>query len=353
MSALVAVASLSFPLSVEFSLAPLLPRHGAVDAFAFNELIRHQYKQPNNSMLAGSSTSEDDATVGQRKRAKLGKVPIISRTIPIEIQVPPDTPKSKDIDGSGDIDGKSTERLDVTVWEMDKPSDLIQEWWSIDESERSSRVGDPFGVVMWPGSILASKELMKRHHSSPSRSPMTNATVLVLGAGTGVEAQTAALLGARKVVATDINPLTLRLLEHGAECDERIVDGFEARHYDVYSSEPIPPCDILVAADVLYNLDLAKQVGRRLHEAIVRSFEEGTPPTKVIITDSQKFHGTNFLDEVVELRELNSMFKESNWEELKWEVQTIEKVCGSGVLVDEDQIYDVDVRMICWGWEEW
>ena len=62
--------------------------------------------------------------------------------------------------------GHEINSLNVTVWEMDKPSKLIQEWWSIDESERCSRVGDPFGVVMWPGSILASKELLKLHYSN-------------------------------------------------------------------------------------------------------------------------------------------------------------------------------------------
>ena len=44
------------------------------------------------------------------------------------------------------------------------------------------------------------------------------------------------------------------------------------------------------------------------------------------------------------------MFKEGNYELLRWETQKLESVCGSGVLIDEDQTYDVDVRMISWGW---
>jgi len=353
MVVLVAIVSLSFSLSVEqHLLSQLLPKHGMVaDAFAFNKITRHKNKRPNSPIIMSSSTHEDDRDiVDGRKRDKLGKVPIISRKIPIEIKVPPNLPKNENIEKTGGSVENDVKRLDVTVWEMDKPSDLIQEWWSIDDSERSARVGDPFGVVMWPGSILAAKELMKQHYSSPSKSALTNATVLVLGAGTGVEAQMAALCGAKKVVATDINPLTLKLLEYGAKNDDRIADLVEARYFDMFSSEPLPPCDILVAADVLYNPDLAKQLGRRLHEAIVRSFDEGSPPTKVIITDSQKFHGTNFLDELIEMQELNALFKEGNWEQLKWETQKLESVCGSGVLVDEDQVYDVDARVICWGW---
>lgn len=258
----------------------------------------------------------------ERQRAKLGHVPIISRTIQI------------------------ADDMNVTVWEMEKPSEIIQEWWSIDESERASRVGDPFGVIMWPGSILASRELMKQQQA------VSNATVLVLGAGTGVEAQAAALLGAKKVIATDINPLSLQLLEYGAGKIETIGPGVvEANYFDLFSSDQLPECDILVAADTLYNSDLAKQVGRRLHEAIIRSFEDGQTPTKIIVTDSQKFHGTNFLEEQ-EMIELNAIFHGGKWKPLQWELETLTNFCGSGVLIDDDQTYDVDVRVIRWGWDD-
>jgi len=305
------------------------------DAFLFNSQSIYcgcNVRYKSRSMAKHTQLESEDITLNtERKKAKLGKVPIISRTIPLEVIQ----------------DDEDTKKLNVTVWEMDKPSDLIQEWWSIDDSERKSRVGDPFGVVMWPGSILASNELMKKHYSAQV-SPLKNATVLVLGAGTGVEAQTAALLGA-KVVATDISPLTLKLLEHGAEVETRIDNTFEARYFDLFSDDVLPECDILIAADVLYNPELASQVGRRLYEAIVRSFEEGLPPTKIICTDSQQFHQTNFLKEVEELQELNNMFKENNWEHLKWVTHKLDNVCASGVLVDDDQVYDVNVRMICWG----
>ena len=123
----------------------------------------------------------------------------------------------------------------------------------------------------------------------------------------------------------------------------------------MFSDQPLPPCDILVAADVLYNPELAAQVGRRLFEAISRSGNEddddsSKPPLKVIITDSQKFHGTDFLVEAKELVELNSILEECGLELLQWETRQLKDVCGSGVLIDEDQTYDIDVRMIRWGW---
>lgn len=149
----------------------------------------------------------------ERERSKLGKVPIISRTIPISINLS-SQPKSIN----------ATITLETTIWEMESPSDMIQTWWTVEETDRAA-IADPFGVVMWPGSIVASQELMKRHYTAwnvttnaaaTTVSPMDNLTVLVLGAGTGVEVQIAALLGAKQVIATDINPFTLKLLDYGA-----------------------------------------------------------------------------------------------------------------------------------------
>ena len=127
-----------------------------------------------------------------REKAKLqGKLPILSRTLPLGIN----------------IEGKE---LSATVWEVEHPSEMMEMWWSAGAADKA-KVGDPFGVVMWPGSVMAARE-MARH-----RDEIKGKTVLLLGAGTGLEAQAAALLGAEKVIATDINKLTLKLLKYGAE----------------------------------------------------------------------------------------------------------------------------------------
>jgi predicted nicotinamide N-methyase len=309
------------------------------DAFSF----KHSSKLKNQATSGGNSIDNG------RKLGKIGKVPIISRTISIDVNIPPDLRRRELSEEHIYSIGDDIHRLDVTIWEMHQPSELIQEWWSIDRSEQERRVGDPFGVVMWPGSILASRELMNQHLCNHDESSITNATVLVLGAGTGVEALTAALLGAKRVIATDINPLTLKLLAYGANDDVRVDDNFSGEYFDLFSDNPLPTCDILVAADVLYNPELANQVGTRLHEAVIRSFDTGDAPLKVIVTDSQQFHGTNFLDQP-DLHALNSLFEENNFERLEWKSYKLENVCGSGVLVDEDQTYDVAARMISWGW---
>ena len=309
------------------------------DAFSFKP----------SSKLRSHASSGSTSIDNERKLGKIGKVPVISRTISIDVNIPPDLHRRELSEEHIYSIAEDIHRVDVTVWEMHQPSELIQEWWSIDRSEQERRVGDPFGVVMWPGSILASRELMKQHLCNHDESSITNSTVLVLGAGTGVEALTAALLGAKRVIATDINPLTLKLFEYGANDDVRINNNFSGEYFDLFSGNPLPACDILVAADVLYNPELAKQVGTRLHEGIIRSFDTGAAPLKVIVTDSQQFHGTNFLH-FPDLHALNSLFEENNFESLEWKSYKLENVCGSGVLVDDDQTYDVDVRMISWGW---
>jgi len=330
---------------------------------------KNNYKQIAHSKLFQAITLNDTGDASEeRERSKLGGVPIISRNIPIDIKIPTESSESHLRNNNDTRKGMIRKRFDITIWEMEKPSELIQAWWTFDESERQA-TGDPFGTVMWPGSILASMEMMRQHyirdfsqtymseqHETSSKPPFKNATVLILGAGTGVEAQTAALLGAKKVVATDINQFTLRLLDYGAK---RMVESYqnvfgksmsgvvEAHYFDIFSETPLPESDIIIAADVLYNPELAAQVGRRIYEAISKN---DTIP-KLIVTDSQKFHGTDFLVGVKELKELSSLLRERGLEELQWEMRQLSQVRGSGVLVDEDQTYDVDVRMICWGWD--
>lgn len=222
-----------------------------------------------------------------------------------------------------------TKEIDtITAWELEDPSTMMEEWWADEEGKKE--LVDPFGVIMWPGSILASKEMV--HH----KAQVANKTVLVLGAGTGVEAQCAALLGASKVIAIDISPLALQLLEFGAE-EAGVGDIVEPLLFDLFSKQSLPDCDILVAADVLYNEVLAQQIGKRVTEALCRR----SPPA-LLITDSQRFHGTDFLGQV------NQVFPDRP--PLKWDYFELKNVRGSGILIAEDQTYDSTTRMVSTGW---
>lgn len=204
---------------------PKFRRKQTINFFGKNDYEQVVHSKPLQAMAINDTGGARE----ERERSKLGRVPIISRNIPIDIEIPIESSDRHLNNNNNTRKEIIRKRFDITIWEMEKPSELIQAWWTFDESEKQA-TGDPFGTVMWPGSILASMEMMRQHyirdysqsctseqHETSSKPPFKNATVLILGAGTGVEAQTAALLGAKKVVATDINQFTLKLLDYGAK----------------------------------------------------------------------------------------------------------------------------------------
>lgn len=157
--------------------------------------------------------------------------------------------------------------------------------------------------------------------------------VLVLGSGVGIEAQAAASLGAKSVLATDIHPTTLKLLEHGAK-EAGLDDVISTEMLDLYSDEPLPECDVMIIADVLYNDDLGMQVIRRIIEG--RSED---PNMVVLVSDSQRF--VNDFD-----KDLNQLFRALDQPRVAWMSRRLPSFTGSGVLVDADQTYPVKARVI-------
>lgn len=238
----------------------------------------------------------------QRRKLE-GKVPIRSREVPIY---------------SGDIQK-------ITIWELEDPSKLMELWWAGEQT----KLKDPFGVINWPGSTLCCKEMVKFQHH------FVNKTVLSLGAGTGVEAQCAALLGASEVIALDISKFTLKLLMYGAK--ENGVDHIiRPLEFDLFSKCPLPECDIVLAADVLYNPELALQIGNRIYEILSRNKQ-----VQLIVTDSQRFHGTDFVPS------LNKALQGKY--HLEWDEYELKGFRGSGIMIRNDQTYDVTTRMISFG----
>ena len=164
---------------------------------------------------------------------------------------------------------------------------------------------DPFGLVTWPGSVVAAQQLLRYSTDYD----MKQSTVVVLGAGTGLEAQAVAMLGARKVIATDIHPTTLELLQYGVE-QAGLSHTIQTQYLDLFGTIPIPPCDLLLAADVLYSPKLAMQVGERIRQVL-----QWKQPPKVLVTDSQRFQGTDFCPDL-----RNALADDSfGWEELQLE----------------------------------
>ena len=302
--------------------------------------------EPTSSRLSLSLPREGQA--GERERASLDRggggapVPIVSRVVPLGVQ----------LSGS---EGAYGDELTATVWEVEHPSRLIEAYWAAgaedpggSETPVGKKRSDPFGAVVWPGSMAAAAELGARREAGSGSCGL--GSVLVVGAGTGVEAQAAALLGARQVLATDVSGLALDLLRYGV-IRAGLNDVVEVERFDMADhSRPMPGgFDLVVFADVLYNDVLSSHVGRRVAELMLRRRRnagsgKGCLPG-VIVTDSQRFHGTDFVPT------LNSELERigGDWGgevPLQWEERTLPSVTTSGMLVEEDQTYDVAVRIL-------
>ena len=216
-----------------------------------------------------------------------------------------------------------TADLAVTVWELAQPADLVNAY------NAGHSMPDPFGVVLWPGALFAARRLCS--------SSIEGKTILCMGTGTGLEALTAAALGAN-VIACDINLTTLQLLGDAAR-EQGLGDRIETRAFDLCSDAPPPRADVHVFADVLYNGELAAAVGRRCREELWSGAAE-----RLLVSDSQRFASTSSF-----LEELNAPAGsgvDMRTAAIEWSPARVDRFTGSGILVDADQTYDVQLRYV-------
>ena len=75
-------------------------------------------------------------------------------------------------------------------------------------------------------------------------------------------------------------------------------------------------------------------------------YHNSNPPPALLVTDSQNLHGTDFWGEV------NGDTSRAGRPGLEWRVEVLEGFVGSGVMVEEDQEYDIRVRMLSTGWRD-
>lgn len=216
--------------------------------------------------------------------------------------------------------------------------------------------------MLWPGAHLAARLL------DTNSASVRGCTVLALGAGTGLEALVAARLGASRVIACDISPLALALLRHGAE--RAGLANVETQTFDLFSQDALPLADVLVCSDLLYNPELAAQVGRRCGEALTTAKQRGSG-LSLLVTDSQRFSGgqTAFTKALLEHLPLARAMSIGVWcvpatppatlrllriqagredaaAALCWQATHLEQITGSGILIEEDQTYDIDASFI-------
>ena len=118
-----------------------------------------------------------------------------------------------------------------------------------------------YGAVLWPGSVLIAELLAQ----GP---PLDGATVLCLGAGTGLEALVAALCGAT-ALATDVYPFALSLVTEAAALNG-VADRVDVAAFDVTRRDaPLPPAEIVLLGDLLYLSDLTAAVAQRVYRRML------------------------------------------------------------------------------------
>lgn len=115
---------------------------------------------------------------------------------------------------------------------------------------------------------------------------------------------------------------------------------------DIFSDEELPSTDIVILADVMYDESLGRQVGRRIYQLLQR-----THPPKILVSDSQRF--TDFLPDLNQqlLQYYTQPPHSSSFVPLVWETRELERFTGSGVLLDDDQTYEVHARVLLIGWD--
>ena len=143
-----------------------------------------------------------------------------------------------------------------------------------------------YGAVLWPGSVLIAELLAQ----GP---PLDGATVLCLGAGTGLEALVAALCGAN-ALATDVYPFALSLVTEAAALNG-VADRVDVAAFDVTRrGAPLPPAEIVLLGDLLYLTDLTAAVAQRVAEAAARG-------SVVLLADSRRTHQEQLIRALGEL----------------------------------------------------
>jgi predicted nicotinamide N-methyase len=142
-------------------------------------------------------------------------------------------------------------------------------WWhSQPEDLENQGIVDPYWAFCWPGGTALARYLLDRPNL------VRGQTVVDFGAGCGVVGVAAALVGAARAVACDIDPLALWACRENADLNKIHLD-LEGR--DLIGSE-LSGVDWLLVGDVTYSQDMVQRI-LPWFEALTRS------GTKVLVAD--------------------------------------------------------------------
>ena len=166
----------------------------------------------------------------------------------------------------------------VTVLEAtaDSQNDLVDaalEEEQDDPENNMLRSGDPYGAVLWPAAWAVAKYMLETMD-------LTKISILELGTGTGLVSLAASLGGCQDVIATDYEPLALKLVDYASQNLQSKPISIETELLDMCSEDvPLPQVDLIVAADVMYE----PKTGIALAHRVVQALKQNS---RVVVGDS-------------------------------------------------------------------
>lgn len=138
--------------------------------------------------------------------------------------------------------------------------DVVALWEAIERERGSAPDDPPFWAAAWPGGQALARFILDDPAAVAGRS------VLDLGAGSGLVAVAAALAGAARVTASDIDPFAHAAIEVNAEANGIAPVAVLG---DVLGEDP-PAVDVVLAGDVCYDRLMSERVLPWLHAARAR-----------------------------------------------------------------------------------
>lgn len=228
---------------------------------------------------------------------------------------------------------------------MEGQDKLVDEVLLLDEERNQDATNivenDPYGSVLWPAARTVSEHIT---HESFLSNGDTTTTLLELGTGTGLVALAASASNKyESILATDYESVPLKLLDAAYLLNQNSNDGISTSTttttttitttttpivtslFDICNlSVPLPPADIVCAADILYE----KSTGIALAKRCIEALERGS---RVVIGCSPGRLGRPaFLEE---LRRLNPKLKDVNFVDVEGTTCSGERnslICGEG-----------------------
>lgn len=142
-------------------------------------------------------------------------------------------------------------------------ADVVALWEAIEEERGTAPTDPPFWAAAWPGGQALARHVLDQPRLVAGRS------VLDLGAGSGLVAVAAALAGAARVTASDVDPFAHAAVAVNAEANG--VAPIDVLG-DVLEDAP-PAVDVVLAGDVCYDRVMSERVLPWLEAARARGSE--------------------------------------------------------------------------------